>query len=1169
MTASHRPPDAPTLSNDHADPPDPLEHPLLPLAHPPAPPPPLQHSSSFEESDSRSGDKDGNETDVEDEGEGGSGSLEMMDSEALVPVQAPGEAGRAMYPFGGHDPDRIRRRRGSSAFAEASSAATSSEGDSSDDDEGGIEPMEGVEGGAASPQGRRKRPRIAAAAAAVGAPPRLRRVGALGISVHSDSDPEAPNVSGLDSSDLRCEGGESTDTRATDLGISTSQLREPTTTTSSGEGRPKKKRRKRIGDATFRGIVDELSVQNAALRGRLTRYEARGIPAELKDDRLFEIRFGPALPSNKRAELEGYLRRYVQDLAAHPDKSAPRPSQPRPVPLPPLPAAGSKFQHDNMQDIDPAIAPFYLAQQGLAGPSNSGFEPASFSGTGHGMVMPHRHGHSFPSAPVSAIETPAVQATAREVVAALEDLFYHSLLRTAASRSPLPAASRSPLPAESALPPNLALPAAPSSPQCPSNETYFSHLLSHDFLSQGYVYLNLACTMAQVHRFSVTLEFVQRAVRQFSTRLEVSDDGRMIRWIGPKTADELRLEMGDPAPVEVQPEPAKKASSRGTGKRVSTVPPQATPSEASGTSAQPSSLSRVSSGSRNPSSGSGSSSRDPSSGENVFGESVAAPSTAATSQPSSGQDSQPGNGAGGPRKKGSPPVRPTAAVLQPLDRLRQGGAEDHKPSGEADAAGDKAGSASTVNAVVGSVESVHPKQADARSVASGRRSSSRRHNTLFDRLRRNRSPSPADEEDDATAPPSSIIAGNAPYARERARAEKRDGAGGLVFYANSDFCSDLSKNAEPHDGHVVVKGLPTPIEEELALGAEKTVQRRPSLEESDSSGMVASRDSGSVEVEMDDDELLEVDEGELKTVDRSASGSGSGGSGASSLERLKTSGMTSTVPADLFTLVVRTRHLASTDAPPPKDLSSSFALTTEYDTTTRTDAYAPTRPPLKKARLASSEVVSTKAIYHSATTTKRDPFEVGVLSGSGSSSLESRSAESGGNSSEEERKAYGAAHHLLTASNLLRHASGGVPLPFAALPTPPDLVPLPTHLVSTTPSPSHDDYLLSLSAPSHAWAPPEPGLHSGSKAGSLASVAQSFSGLPDGEKGGKSLGLVGLPVQDAASTTGTMTGKSISTGDERPISLDDWVGQTREQVKRQQRRVEQAQTQQQAGQQGP
>ncbi len=54
-----------------------------------------------------------------------------------------------------------------------------------------------------------------------------------------------------------------------------------------------------------------------------------------------------------------------------------------------------------------------------------------------------------------------------------------------------------------------------------------------------WVYLNLLMNMAQLHTFNVTLEFVRKSVIDMSTALELSLDGRKIRWKGGSEGSRL------------------------------------------------------------------------------------------------------------------------------------------------------------------------------------------------------------------------------------------------------------------------------------------------------------------------------------------------------------------------------------------------------------------------------------------------------------------------------------------------------------------------------------------------------------------------------------------------------------------------------------------------------
>ncbi|KAG6010566.1 hypothetical protein E4U21_005919 [Claviceps maximensis] len=50
--------------------------------------------------------------------------------------------------------------------------------------------------------------------------------------------------------------------------------------------------------------------------------------------------------------------------------------------------------------------------------------------------------------------------------------------------------------------------------------------------TEGWVYLNLLCSLAQLHIVNVTPSFVRSAVAEISTKFQLSPDGRKIRWRG-------------------------------------------------------------------------------------------------------------------------------------------------------------------------------------------------------------------------------------------------------------------------------------------------------------------------------------------------------------------------------------------------------------------------------------------------------------------------------------------------------------------------------------------------------------------------------------------------------------------------------------------------------------
>lgn len=287
-----------------------------------------------------------------------------------------------------------------------------------------------------------------------------------------------------------------------------------------------------------------------ALKGRLRRYEAARVPAQLKKERLFEVRFFDGMPrfvifwsdrlidpdllrcSEKREEIEGFLTRYVQGLADLPTPTPTTAATPAPTLSPPISAPAkptresprsTRRRHHHQSSIlipshhaaaDPST-PSSDEEKAWAGPSFSGVEPTSFTGTGTGMRISASGMERRPVATGgTSLETRGDHKNAFEIVDVLERFFEGALTQPATDSSG-------------------------------TNEAYLSHLLDNASLAAGgWTYLNLVNTMSQVHRFNVTLPFIQTALRTYSTKLEVSADGAKVRWVGVKPVLLRRISHG-------------------------------------------------------------------------------------------------------------------------------------------------------------------------------------------------------------------------------------------------------------------------------------------------------------------------------------------------------------------------------------------------------------------------------------------------------------------------------------------------------------------------------------------------------------------------------------------------------------------------------------------------
>lgn len=229
------------------------------------------------------------------------------------------------------------------------------------------------------------------------------------------------------------------------------------------------------------------------------------------------------------------LARYVQRLPTSPNSSSTPTSILAPLKTTSPPyllahAAGSPPTL-SLDSLEPPVIPDRPVhrerrkrneREMLAGPSNSGVEPPSLTGTGSGIRfdLGAETGRKTkriklersPSSPAIAPIDSKDESRARDLIRVLEKLFEDSLVVPMAETK---------------------MEKGQMSPTSGTNEEYLGHLLENDDLSGGWTYLNLVCTMAQVHRFNVTIPFIRSAVHSLSDHLELSSDGTKIRWIGP------------------------------------------------------------------------------------------------------------------------------------------------------------------------------------------------------------------------------------------------------------------------------------------------------------------------------------------------------------------------------------------------------------------------------------------------------------------------------------------------------------------------------------------------------------------------------------------------------------------------------------------------------------
>ncbi|KAL9085626.1 MAG: hypothetical protein Q9165_007527 [Trypethelium subeluteriae] len=85
----------------------------------------------------------------------------------------------------------------------------------------------------------------------------------------------------------------------------------------------------------------------------------------------------------------------------------------------------------------------------------------------------------------------------------------------------------------------------------------------------GWIYLNLLINMAQLHTLNVTADFVKKALTEYSSKFELSDDGRKVRWQGGTEVTKTSSDGSSPTDMDPDPYYRSKHDSR-RGKRSKT-----------------------------------------------------------------------------------------------------------------------------------------------------------------------------------------------------------------------------------------------------------------------------------------------------------------------------------------------------------------------------------------------------------------------------------------------------------------------------------------------------------------------------------------------------------------------------------------------------------------------
>jgi hypothetical protein len=345
------------------------------------------------------------------------------------------------------------------------------------------------------------------------------------------------------------------------------------------------------GTEDFRSVIDDLTVANKKLRQRLRKYE-KVYDAHLQDEKLFEVRFH-GLPDHKKKELEETLRKFaagLDDATERPDvTSVPQLSKEATA------SSTSRFAESGYVSMS-ASGQNSSTPSNNPSNLNNDSRKMTKSAYNRQQQSIQSYLHDIPlglmpqdTAPMSA------KARKKAVVRRLEQIFAgkrsvpgpHSQPmqqeevaqsaatadrqeREATGRHSKPEGQRTAfiMPGEeggailnhpaqqrvyeqdfvgagSGSPdqrPTRPLDLDPFRAQVPvANMDYFRHLgfsppdmdtVTESEEDHGWIYLNLLINMAQLHTLNVTPNDVKDAIAEYSTQLEVSNDGRKIRWKG-------------------------------------------------------------------------------------------------------------------------------------------------------------------------------------------------------------------------------------------------------------------------------------------------------------------------------------------------------------------------------------------------------------------------------------------------------------------------------------------------------------------------------------------------------------------------------------------------------------------------------------------------------------
>ncbi|KAL8762023.1 MAG: hypothetical protein Q9184_001915 [Pyrenodesmia sp. 2 TL-2023] len=298
---------------------------------------------------------------------------------------------------------------------------------------------------------------------------------------------------------------------------------------------------------TFREIIDDLTVQNKKLKRELKKHE-RVRNNSTKHDGLFEVRVRN-LSNRKKHELQNILQQFAStaQLSIHGlVQEPPVLGSKRPTDASVIADSRSSSLSSYVQTLDSA----YGSVSTIAGTFKR--PPGSPCHTKNRSRL--QADHSTQHAPQSIVHRSLQETRSPSLTGASERLRQELVVKRLEEMFPKPNVDRAALdhaqiysdapgqPQSSSGDPDLLqgkslmMDGLPGLQQFGATSALASTSLQ---LHHDWIYLNLVINLAQLHIFNVTPEFVRQAIRDVSTRLQLSDDGSKLRWRGsfPRTVD--------------------------------------------------------------------------------------------------------------------------------------------------------------------------------------------------------------------------------------------------------------------------------------------------------------------------------------------------------------------------------------------------------------------------------------------------------------------------------------------------------------------------------------------------------------------------------------------------------------------------------------------------------